>query len=112
MFCLRQMALQVFTLIDGYSSSSVADVEDDTTAATDRRISFGEWVGSLAALGEAANSWAPFVALQDVDKDTFCEIDDEGTGMILLPQFCKWLERAEVLSGSELGIELSIGDDD
>jgi len=99
---LYAMMFEVFALIDGCSLG--------TTHDDDRRISYSEWEASLGAVRSAGSTWAPFLALQNASAQDFDEIDADGKGMVLLSEFCEWIEAVEVGAGTETGQELSIGD--
>ena len=94
----------MFALVDGCS--------DGTTAEDDRKVSPEEWCASLDAMQRAGASWAPFEALQSVGEGTFGDVDEDGKGAILLIEFCKWIERAEIDAETAMGQDLAIGDDD
>merc|ERR1711968_174326 len=97
------MMFEVFSMIDGCS--------DGTTATDDRKISKQEWAAMLSATSEAGVTWAPFVRLKNVCEDDFDQIDANGKGVVLLSEFCKWIEDGEIATGSDLGKELAVGDD-
>ena len=47
---------------------------------------------------------------RNASAQDFDEIDADGKGMVLLSEFCEWIEAVEVGAGTETGQELSIGD--
>lgn len=94
---------EVFALIDGKSPG--------TTVDDDRRISYDEWHSALSDVKEAGNTYAPFVNLKKAKIDDFYVIDENHGGFVLLDEFCRWIKKGEIRAGTELGIELSIGDD-
>ena len=40
----------------------------------------------------------------------FHEIDVDGKGMVMLTEFCEWIESIEMVAGTEIGQELHIGE--
>ena len=45
-------------------------------------------------------------------EDVFAKIDADGKGMVLLIEWCKWLEAGEIEAGTMLGEALNVGDED
>merc|ERR1711943_119939 len=74
---------------------------DGTTKDDDRRISKDEWAARAKTF-----SGHPFVCLavcSDGGKGTdavFAATDSDGKGMVLLKEFCEYLEAAEVAAGT------------
>jgi len=95
---------EVFAMIDGNSPG--------TTAEDDRRVSYNEWCSALEDVKEAGYTWAPFVNLKKAGTNDFYTMDENHGGFVLLDEFCRWIEKGEIKAGTEIGIELSIGDDD
>jgi len=100
---------ELFSLIDGSSEGVTMD--------DDNRISMTEWVKAMPVCKEAAESWAPFAALQNVTaggaaeyKATFNKIDANGGGYITLTEFCEYLEGGEKAAGTEMGKLLGVGE--
>jgi len=95
---------EVFAMIDGNSPG--------TTKDDDRRVSYDEWNSALEEVKDAGNTWAPFVYLKTASINDFNIMDENHGGFVLLDEFCRWLEKGEIKAGTEIGIELNIGDDD
>jgi len=106
--CLYAAMFDAFNLIDGGSAG--------TTATDDRRMSLEEW---KAAYGKIAEAGYGFVALakiadektEDSPESVFKEMDADGKGMVLLNEWCKWLEAAEQEAGTLAGKMLKAGDE-
>jgi len=80
----------------------------EVIAQDDRRISFDEWKKMWTKVKAYG-----FVGLSNV-KDpavAFKEMDSDGKGMVLLIEWCEWLEKKEVEAGTEWGQMLTAGDD-
>lgn len=94
---------EVFALVDGNS--------DGTTAEDDRRISREEWEANLGKVRHAGSTYAQYVAFRTCDEESFDVMDADGKGMVLLSEFCTWVEKAEIAAGTPAGADLKIGDD-
>lgn len=100
---LYAMMFDAFAAIDGNS--------DGTTKDDDRRISKDEWAAK-------ANSFSghPFVGLgvcSDGGKGSdavFASMDSDGKGMVLLKEFCEYIEKAEIAAGTAYGKLLAAGE--
>jgi len=107
--CLYAAMFDAFNAIDGGS--------EGTTATDDRRMSLEEFTAALPKLKEAQYG---FVALADMVDDAkesspetvFKSIDADGKGMVLLNEWCKFLEAAEIAAGTLAGKMLAAGDDE
>jgi len=106
--CLYAAMFDAFNAIDGGS--------EGTTAADDRRMSLEEWTAAYPKIAEAGYG---FVALakvadestEDNAESVFKEMDADGKGMVLLNEWCKWIEAAEVAAGTLAGKMLNAGDE-
>jgi len=102
--CLYAAMFDAFALLDGGS--------EGTTATDDRRVSLEEFTKGMPAV--VAKKYG-FVALSEVGDNaeaTFKKIDADGKGMVLLNEWCKWIEKAEQDAGTDYGKMLAAGDDD
>eukprot|EP00750_Incisomonas_marina_P000093 INCI1009.1.p2 GENE.INCI1009.1~~INCI1009.1.p2 ORF type:complete len:279 (+),score=47.91 INCI1009.1:1-837(+) len=105
--CLYAAMFDAFNAIDGGS--------EGTTATDDRRMSLEEWTKAYPTI---ASSGYGFVALakvadestEDSPESVFKEMDADGKGMVLLNEWCKWLEAAEIAAGTLAGKMLASGD--
>jgi len=95
---------ELFALIDGGS--------EGFTAEDDARISRAEWDAAMPGIMAAAQTWAPFVALQQVNPDgsDFGVIDANGGGFILLTELCEWIENGEKAAKTSIGALLGVGE--
>jgi len=93
---------EVFSMIDGFSHG--------TTETDDRKISRDEWNVSINYVREAGNSFADFVCLKNASVEDFDIMDLDGKGSVLLMEFCKWIKRGEIFAGTDLGKDLSVGE--
>jgi len=94
---------EVFSMIDGNSHG--------TTETDDRKISREEWNVSINYVKEAGNSFANFVYLKRANINDFDIMDLDGKGSVLLMEFCKWIKTGEILEGTDLGKDLSKGEE-
>ena len=97
------MMFEAFSMVDGKS--------DGTTATDDRKLSPDEWSAGIGKLNEFGNTHN-FVAMKGAKADDFATIDSDGHGAVLLVEFCKWVEKAEIAAGTDYGKDLAVGDDD
>ncbi len=101
--CVYAAMFDAFALIDGGSAG--------TTKDDDRRISLAEWT---AGAGKVRNSG--FVGLAHIGSDpaslkaTFSEMDADGKGMVLLTEWCNWLENKEKQARTVIGEILAVGE--
>ena len=82
---------EVFRLVDCERSLGMAESIvslDIEVPQGDHRISRDEWVAALPKIQDAANCWAPYLALQEATADDFDAIDVNNGGMIDLQEFC------------------------
>jgi len=90
-----------FARVDGGS--------EGTTATDDRRVSADEWAAGALKLGGS-----PFLALSCVQKesvaDIFTQMDSDGKGMVLLDEFCRFIEAGEVKAKTQIGKLLAAGE--
>jgi hypothetical protein len=103
--CIYATMFDAFSIVDG-NPNGVAGGNLD--AQDDRRISFDEWKKMWTKVKAYG-----FVGLANV-KDpavAFKEMDADGKGMVLLQEWCEWLEKKECEAGTEWGTMLSAGDD-
>lgn len=106
--CLYSAMFDAFNRIDGGS--------EGTTATDDRRMSLEEWTKAYPTIADAGYG---FVALskiadeatEDSAESVFKEMDADGKGMVLLNEWCKWIEKAEVAAGTLAGKMLQSGDE-
>ena len=112
--CLYAAMFDAFNQIDGGSAG--------TTATDDRRMSLAEWQAAYPKIQEMGYG---FVALQQAAKEAegetttevaqtaeeiFKKIDADGKGMVLLNEWCKFIEKAEIDAGTLAGKMLNAGD--
>ncbi len=103
--CIYATMFDAFSLIDGGGAG--------TTAADDRRMSLDEW---RAGYDKVKNHG--FVGLANIANDShsdsvdtvFGQMDADGKGMVLLDEWCRWLERKEQGARTPIGIMLAAGD--
>jgi len=92
-----------FSLIDGGGAGISAD--------DDRKISLDELKAGVSKL----NGFS-FSCLQGIDENkveaVFKDMDADGKGSILLPEWCRYIEQSEQKAATEVGKLLSLGDDD
>lgn len=105
--CLYAAMFDAFNLIDGGSAG--------TTATDDRRMSLEEWTKAYPKIGEAGYGFTALAKVADeaneaTPESVFKEMDADGKGMVLLNEWCKFLEKAEVEAGTLAGKMLAAGD--
>lgn len=98
--CIYATMFDAFALIDGNS--------EGTTATDDRRMSADEWKASYTAQNLKQYGFAAFkTAFEDPSDEKcaaiFAEMDADKKGMVLLIEFCKFIENAEIKAGTEIG---------
>jgi hypothetical protein len=54
--------------------------------------------------------FAAIGALEAGDGKIFETIDSDGKGMVLLKEWCEWLEKGEIAADTDMGKALSAGD--
>jgi len=98
---------EVFMMVD---TSSDGKAESDADYS-DRRIDPNEWRKGHAKVVAAGKSWAPFLAFQKANADSFAKIDLDQGQYITIKEFCAWAEAAEKKAGTAVGKDLAVGDD-
>jgi len=102
--CLYAAMFDAFAAIDG-----------STGEFDDRRMSLEEWEGAFETL-----KVYPFTAVakivdettEDTAASVFSEMDADGKGMVLLAEFCTYIEQAEKSAGTPIGILLTLAEDE
>ena len=103
-------------LIDNSTNELVAqgkvkrDTLDEKPIETDNRIQREEWEKALPMTRAAGESWAPFINLRTASAADFDVIDKNRGGHISFPEFCEWLEAAEIEAGTPFGLDLGVGE--
>jgi hypothetical protein len=103
-------------LIDNSTNELVAqgkvkrDTLDEKPIETDNRIQRDEWEKALPMTRAAGESWAPFINLRNASAADFDVIDKNRGGHISFPEFCEWLEAAEIEAGTPFGLDLGVGE--
>jgi len=99
--CIYAVMWDTFSTIDGGSEGATKD--------DDRRMTLEEF---KAAVDKNKDKWGqhPLIGIreaiqggQDDAENVFKQMDADGKGMVLLKEFCTYLEAAEVKDESELG---------
>lgn len=105
--CIYALMFDAFSLVDG-KQGAAATAGGNTDAEDDRRISIDEWKGSF----DKVKAYG-FVGLAEVTDPevAFKEMDADGKGMVLLAEWCRWIEKKEQAAGTVWGKMLSVGDD-
>ena len=104
------------TWIDNSTNELVAqgkvkrDTLDEKPIETDNRIQRDEWEKALPMTRAAGESWAPFINLRNASAADFDVIDKNRGGHISFPEFCEWLEAAEIEAGTPFGLDLGVGE--
>jgi len=103
-------------LIDNSTNELVAqgkvkrDTLDEKPIETDNRIQRDEWEKALPMTRAAGETWAPFINLRNASAADFDVIDKNRGGHISFPEFCEWLEAAEIEAGTPFGLDLGGGE--
>jgi len=92
-----------------------AAIDGSTGEFDDRRMSLEEWEGGF----ETLKSY-PFTAVakivdettEDTAASVFAEMDADGKGMVLLAEFCTFIEQAEKAAGTAIGNLLTLAEDE
>ena len=102
--CLYAAMFDAFSAIDG-----------STGEFDDRRMSLEEWEGSFETL-KAYPFEAVAKIISETTEDTaasvFAEMDADGHGMVLLAEFCTYIEQAEKKAGTPTGVLLTLAEDE
>jgi len=107
--CIYAAMFDAFNMIDGGS--------EGTTATDDRRMSLEEWEAGWPKM-KGQYGFAAFKDTADDAKEeatpaeVFKAMDADGKGKVLLIEWCKFLEKAEVEAGTLIGRMLKYGDDE
>jgi len=103
--CIYAVMFDAFSRIDGDS--------EGTTATDDRRMGIEEWKKGFSAI--SGHGFACFANVGDDASSLeaiFKKMDADGKGMVLLREFCEYIEKGEEEAGTEVGKMLGIGDGD
>lgn len=102
--CIYACMFEAFSMIDGKVGG---DINDD-----DRRISMEEFATNYPQIrgnfGFAGFAAAP--KTQEERESLFKSVDKNGGGFILLDEWCKYLENAEIEANTSMGDALKVGD--
>lgn len=104
--CIYALMFDAFSLVDG-KQGGAATAGGNTDAEDDRRISIDEWKGSFDKV--KAYGFVGLASVTDPEA-AFKEMDGDGKGMVLLAEWCRWIEKKEQAAGTEWGKMLSAGD--
>lgn len=110
--CLYAAMFDCFNAIDGGSAG--------TTATDDRRMSLDEWkaayakvvAGSYGFAGLARPDGATGEPTAEEAEAVFKKMDADGKGMVLLNEFCAYIEKHEIAANTLAGRMLKSGDED
>lgn len=103
--CLYAAMFDAFNAIDGGSAG--------TTAADDRRMSLEEWTAAYPKIEAAGYGFAALKGVTaETAKEVFEKMDADKKGMVLLNEFCKYIEQGEIDAKSFAGTLLNAGDDE
>ena len=105
--CIYALMFDAFSLVDGKQGAD-ATAGGNTDAEDDRRISIDEWKGSFDKV--KAYGFVGLAQVKDPEA-AFKEMDADGKGMVLLAEWCRWIEQKEQAAGTAWGKMLSVGDD-
>jgi hypothetical protein len=111
--CIYAAMFDCFSRIDGkVPSGDDSFVGIEVTADDDRRMSLDEWVAGFEQV-KGKYGFAAVGALGTEDPaEVFAAMDADGKGMVLLKEWCAWLEAGEIAAETEIGKALSAGDAD
>jgi len=98
--CIYATIYDAFTVIDGGSG---------VTADDDRRISLDELKKNYGAIAKYPLAGAN---PDDDIEAIFKKMDSDGKGMVLLKEFCQYMEHEEQERATDIGKLLAIGDDE
>lgn len=107
--CIYAVMFDAFALIDGYQPGETKAV----TGADDRRMGIEEWKSAYKNI--MGHGFVAFEGLGDDNaslEKAFKDMDADGKGMVLLREFCEYIEKKEEAAGTEWGKMLGIGDGD
>lgn len=112
--CIYATMYEAFTMLDGYEDETeqveVGNKDDD------RRISSAEFSANWEKISGKFGFQAVLNQGEEIgDGKVFKAINgggevEEGNDKILIVEWCKWLEAAEVEAGTKIGVALGIGD--
>jgi len=106
--CIYASMFECFSMIDGkVPTGDDGDISDD-----DRRISQDEFVAGFPQIQGKFGFAAIGAAGEPGDGTIFKTIDTDGKGMVLLNEWCAWIEKGEIEAGTEMGKALSAGDEE
>lgn len=104
--CIYASMFEAFSMIDGkVPTGDDGDISDD-----DRRMSKDEFLAGWPKI-QGKFGFAAIGALEAGDGKIFHTIDSDGKGMVLLKEWCEWLEKGEMEAGTDMGKALTAGDD-
>eukprot|EP00322_Chrysochromulina_rotalis_P007453 CAMPEP_0115890982 /NCGR_PEP_ID=MMETSP0287-20121206/33630_1 /TAXON_ID=412157 /ORGANISM="Chrysochromulina rotalis, Strain UIO044" /LENGTH=270 /DNA_ID=CAMNT_0003347767 /DNA_START=24 /DNA_END=833 /DNA_ORIENTATION=- len=77
-----------------------------TRTEQDYKMTREEWIASIERVRKAGRSWAPYVRLRSAHAADFDEMDHDRAGLVEFRQFCDFVEAAEKLAGTPIGMDL------
>ncbi|CAM9827794.1 unnamed protein product, partial [Heterosigma akashiwo] len=101
--CIYAVMFDAFALIDGGGPG--------TDAHDDRRMSLEEWTAGYDKVkdhGFVGLAGIADEASEDSIESIFAQMDADGKGMVLLNEWCRWLEKKEQEAGTPIGQMLAI----
>jgi len=105
--CIYALMYDAFSVVDGGGK--------DITKDDDRRISIAEVKGACGKFKGHPLVGAKLLGMPssygNVDA-IFKEMDGDGKGMVLLNEWCAWLEKKEIANGTKFGKLLIKGEED
>jgi hypothetical protein len=108
--CLFAVMFDAFSSVDGADNKLGAG----DTAGDDRRLSLAEWENALKSglfRGHPAIGLKAAQTNAKLGKKFFQQMDADGHGMVLLNEWCEWIEDMEVEHETYWGKMLNAGED-
>merc|ERR1719397_885842 len=105
--CIYALMYDAFSVVDGGGK--------DITKDDDRRISLAELTGACGKFKGHPLVGAKLLGMPSSYGNVYAifkEMDGDGKGMVLLNEWCAWLEKKEVSNNTKLGKMLTKGEED
>jgi len=109
--CIYACMYESFTMLDGVTPESTEEITSGSND-DDRRIELKEFTENFDRITGKFGFQAIIDCGDEVgDGKIFNKIDADGKGMVLLKEWCAWIEKAEQAAGTAIGKALAVGDD-
>lgn len=108
--CIYATMFEAFSMLDGkVPTGDDGDISDDDRRLTMEEFTSG-WEKISGKFGFQALAHVADPEQEGTPEDVFKVIDADGKGMVLLNEWCAWLEKGEIEAATDIGKALATGD--